>query len=369
MEIVAVLVVLVVIVAVECRIYSTLVLKNVEYHLYLSKKEAFEGETIEIIEEVINKKLLPVPWLKSEISTSRWLEFSSSKVNEISDSRFVPSVFVLKPFQKCIRKRKVKCLKRGVFQLNDTVILGSDIFGFVSQTKRVSVNGSLVVLPSPFGIKLGEMSKREYYGELTVRRFMCEDPFVVSGVRESTGREPMSKIHWNSTARNGRLMVFNNEYTTTNRVLIVMNMCKSDEGGIRPLMSAELETYIKATAFLLDYYSVNGVSAAFAANGSGDNGIFIPLGGGREFFTGILRRLALVENTCALTVSEMLENLGTEEYTDIIFFTNYVNSEMAEFAAEMSFSGIEVGFYCNDDSNRGVETVRIGRVSLEKYGA
>lgn len=364
MEIIAVLVVLSLIVFVEYGLYKARALKNVEYHLYLSKDEAFEGETIEIIEEVVNKKLLPVPWLKSEISTSRWLEFSSSKVSEISDSRFVPSIFALRPYQKCTRTRKVKCLKRGFFRLSDTVILASDIFGFVSQTKRVPVDACITVLPSPYGVRLGEMSRREYFGELIVRRFMCEDPFVISGVRESMGREPMSKIHWNSTARNGKLMVFNNEYTTTNRVLVAINMGKSSEGKLRPLMMSELETYIKGTAYLLDYFQRSGISAAFAANGSDENGVFAPLGSGREYFTGILRKLALLENTCCFDVNTLLENTRLDDYTDIVVFSSYISDDMLLFAKRARQDGKNLWFYCNDDRESSFESVRIGRVSL-----
>lgn len=365
MEIIAVIIVLSVIILIEYKIYDKLVLRNIEYRLYISKSEVFEGETVEIVEEVVNKKRLPVPWLKSEICTSRWLEFPSSKVSEISDSRFVPSVFALKPYQKCTRTRKVRCLKRGIFRLSDTSIVASDIFGFVQKSMKVSVSGVLTVLPSPHGVQMGDLSRREYFGELAVRRFVCEDPFVISGVRESTGREPMNKVHWNSTARNNKLMVFNNEYTTTNRTLIVINMGKSSEGRLRPILNSELETYIKATAFLLDVFSQNGSSAAFAANGSEENGIFVPLGSTNEYFHGILRRLSAIENTCSFDICTLFENIRAEEYTDIVIFSNYVSDELAELAGRINYEGVNVYFYSNDDKDIGVQTVPIGRVNIE----
>ena len=56
-------------------IYKNLGLKNVTYKLTISRNEAFENDEIEVIEEIENNKWLPLPWMRSEISCSRWLSF------------------------------------------------------------------------------------------------------------------------------------------------------------------------------------------------------------------------------------------------------------------------------------------------------
>ena len=49
-------------------LYAKLGLKDVSYKLSISTPEAFEGEEIEITEEITNDKWLPLPWIRTEIS-------------------------------------------------------------------------------------------------------------------------------------------------------------------------------------------------------------------------------------------------------------------------------------------------------------
>ena len=186
-----------------------LVLKNVTYTARFSTSEAMEGETIEIIEEIVNDKGLPVPWVKTELSTSRWLEFAGTQAARASDTRFVPSVFSLRPRQKCTRTRKVVAQKRGNFKLESVSIVATDVLGLVAVSRALQINENIRILPAPYELQQGDLSQEELFGEITARRFICDDPFLISGSREYTGREPMNRIHWNSTARSAQLMVFN----------------------------------------------------------------------------------------------------------------------------------------------------------------
>ena len=70
MEIIAILIIVGIALVVEQQIFVRLVLKNVTYTARFSTSEAMEGETLEIIEEIVNDKGLPVPWVKTELSTS-----------------------------------------------------------------------------------------------------------------------------------------------------------------------------------------------------------------------------------------------------------------------------------------------------------
>ena len=95
MEILAILIIVGVVIVVERHIFMKLVLRNLTYTVRFSTSEAMEGDTFEIIEEIVNDKRLPVPWVKTELCTSRWLEFAGTQASRASDTRFVPSVFSL----------------------------------------------------------------------------------------------------------------------------------------------------------------------------------------------------------------------------------------------------------------------------------
>ncbi len=360
MELIAILLIVGAVVFAEQLLYRKTVLKNVEYTVAFNTDEAFEGEEIEIVEEVVNNKWLPVPWLKTELSTSRWLEFTGSAAARGSDARFVPSVFALKPYQKCTRTRKAVALKRGNFTLESTSLIGGDLLGLASVSRSVKTGQSIRILPSPYEVGEGELSSEELAGEILTRRFICDDPFLKSGSREYTGREPMNRVHWSSTAKQGRLMVFNNDFTTENRVLIMMNMQKTGNGDPRPPVIADTETMIKAAAFLIDMYATRKISVSFATNGSGkilENG-----GASEEDYLGILRTLSEIENECDTHFTDFCGCIDFEEITDIAVITPYIDERMLDFARAQKRLGRNVFFYCNDEADCGHEVIHLGRI-------
>jgi len=360
MELIVILIIVGAVVFGEQLLYRKMALKGVEYTVDFNVKEVFEGDTIEIVEEISNNKWLPVPWLKTELSTSRWLEFTGSAAARGSDARFVPSVFALKPYQKCTRTRKAVALKRGVFTLESTSLIGGDLLGLASVSRSIKTDKTIRVLPSPYEVTEGELSRKELYGEIVTRRFICEDPFLTSGAREYTGREPMNRIHWNSTAQQGRLMVFNNEFSTRNRALIMLNLQKTGEGDPRPPVIADTETMIKAAAFLLEMYSREKISVSFATNGSG---VVLNDGGTtEEDYLSILRTLSEIENTCELDFGNFFGRIDFTDITDIIIITPYADREMLRLSEKERLKGRNIIFYCNGEISPDIQNYRVGRI-------
>lgn len=365
MEIVAILIIVGLALIIEQRVYIKLALKNVTYTARFSTSEAMEGDTLEIIEEIVNDKGLPVPWIKTELCTSRWLEFSGTQASRASDTRFVPSVFSLRPRQKCTRTRKVKACKRGNFDLESVSIVASDLLGLVTVSRALKINERIRILPAPYEIKESPLSQEEFYGETTARRFICDDPFLISGSREYTGREPMNRIHWSSTARASRLMVYNNDYTTENRAAVIMNMQRNSIGEPHPLLIGDTETYIKAAAFIFE--SLAAVKAEFDFHTNGSRVIHEKGGTEKEDHIRLLRVLADLENECDTPFDIFLENAERSgdyfsDRTDIIIITAYIDDIMTDFASLMRRRGKNVVFYCNDDSADDPRILRIGRV-------
>jgi hypothetical protein len=93
MEIFTLFVVIIIAYFGQSLLFQSMVFKNLEYSCEFSTKSAIEGDTIFLVETVQNRKFLPVPWLKADIHSSRWLDFAetSSVVNQ--DSRRVTSCF------------------------------------------------------------------------------------------------------------------------------------------------------------------------------------------------------------------------------------------------------------------------------------
>lgn len=333
MEIIVIVLVIVVLLAAETISFRLLSRNSVSYDIHLGSSVAYEGETVEIIEEIRNLKFLPLPWLKTEICTERWLEFAGTTFEKTSEIRFVPSIFSLRPYQKCRRVWTARCVKRGSFSLSTASVIMSDLFGLVNVSLEARCEAELTVLPAPLAAGEVFFSDRELYGEKIIRRFICEDMSSVSGIREYTGLEPMRSISWKGSARENRLMVCKYDYTTSNRVLIVLNTLKNDIGST-PARLREGETLIKAAALVLEEINERSDSVDFISNLTGT-----PLYHGKS---DILTALAELEFGEGEDLPRFLASLADESYTDIVLLTSAYGERAADAVDLLRSKGVFV---------------------------
>ena len=119
-------------------------------------------------------------------------------------------------------------------------------------------------------------------GDISVRRFIIDDPTVILGYREYTGREPMKQISWTQTAKAGKLMVRQNDFTTDQVAVVMVNMYSAK----RPL----LEECLKLVRTVCEQLEEKKIPYELMSNG---DLLSIPEGIGREHLFFILRRIGL----------------------------------------------------------------------------
>ncbi len=339
-------VILAAVLAAQYLIYSRLGLKNVTYKLTIGQSEAFEDEEIEIIEEIENAKALPLPWIRTEINCSRWLSFYGQQVQRDAQKGFVSSIFMLKGYQKCRRVWRVKCEKRGIFTVEDVTVSVSDLFGLTRPSVMLKMSETIRVLPSPANMEAENLSSEAYIGALAVKRFVLPDPFVISGAREYTGREPMNRIHWQQTARTGSLMVYNNEYTTERSVLVILDLQRNPLSETQRLTVSTMETQIKGAAYMLDHCYKTRTAVALTANSAEP---FVPESGeGYEHTIDLLRQLAELKNNCGCHIESFVEGLDFSEYTDIVFISSFVTERLCEHFSRLQERGKSIVVFSTD---------------------
>ncbi len=323
-------------------LYSVNGFKKLSYKLTISVAEAFEGDEIEIVEEIDNAKLLPLPWIRTEISCSRWLSFSGQRVvpDEKNEQRgLISGVFMLKGRQRCRRVWKVRCEKRGVHGIDSVTVSLSDLFGLAKPVSVFHINASVRVLPLPADIDAGEMSGDDFIGDIRVERFVLPDPFVISGAREYTGREPMNRIHWAQTARMGRPMVYNNEFTTERRALIVLNMQRGAMSTVQRLSVPVLEAQIKAAAYAAEIFGQMRAEYSLISNTAGER-LVVQAGEGYEHMMKTLRSLAEIKNGCGEHLDDLLSGLDLYGVTDVIFISAFMTERLFETMERLSENGV-----------------------------
>ncbi|MDR1754051.1 MAG: DUF58 domain-containing protein [Eubacterium sp.] len=345
MVIFAVLAIFTFIIFLQSKIYERSALKGLEYSIRVSAHEVFEGDEIEIIESVSNLKTFPIPWIKIELAVSRWLEFSGTEPDVISGLRFVPSIFMLWGHRRCTRAWKVRCLKRGVYRLDDIRLYSSDFFGLCSSSTLISANEEIVVLPIPCEQLIFSFHNDLLWGITPVLRFIADDPFSISGVREYRD-EPISRIHWPSTAKTGEIVVYNTEYTTHNHILYLINFQFSEFGELAPAADSFIESSIKAVVWFLEKAKSAGIETTIITNSANDSF----RASGKRYMSD-LSYLARLKNECSESFSSMMENLDISPYTDILVFTSFISKNIADaakrYCAKRDIGVKNLMFYCN----------------------
>ena len=121
-------------------------------------------------------------------------------------------------------KIRISLKKRGYYELGRVYIETGDFLGLKSEV--ISRNPALK-LTCTARYREDDSVFRDFggiMGDVSVRRFIHDDPTLTVGYREYTGREPMKMISWNQTAKTGRLMVRVNDYTADSDIAVLVNM-------------------------------------------------------------------------------------------------------------------------------------------------
>ena len=144
----------------------------------------------------------------------------------VTDSFSGPRVdyhFYLLPRRRFSGKLRLSLKKRGVIDLGKCYLETGDLLGLQSAVStreigvRVICTASCVPLDAP-------KTLGGFLGNVSVRRFIHEDPSMLIGYRDYTGREPMKQISWFQTAKAGQLTVRVYDHTVDRNVTLLVNM-------------------------------------------------------------------------------------------------------------------------------------------------
>lgn len=293
-------------------VYQRFALKKVSYTRYFSSKTAYEGEQIEMVEEIVNGKLLPLPWLRLESSISRGLEFGNQDNLAISSGEIYQnhvSLFYLRSYRQIKRRHLVRCERRGIFRLDTATMTTGDLFGLSRKTHTYPLQLELLVYPGMIDPDLLPLPVHSWLGELPVKRWIVEDPFLTAGTREYSSGDSLACINWKATARSGVMQVHRKDYTADSRLIICLNVENSDSMWRAVTDADRIELGIRYAATVADYAISHGVETGLLCNGrlegtGARDPVIQELMGSVEDMFGLLARLNLDRT---LPMSRILE--------------------------------------------------------------
>lgn len=201
-------------------------LDGIEYDCRLSKSIVETDEELELITTVTNRKMRFVPFLRLAENVPDTFTCSAEvEVASITERRgTLRSSVYLMPRQRLIRRTKFYLPQRGRHLFLGAELGGGDFLGFSERSERTDRMCEVVVLPKPIDPNVISALPGGLMGDLSVNRFIHEDPMLTLGFREYTGREPMKLISWTQSARMGELMVKNLDHTMDRSATVLLNV-------------------------------------------------------------------------------------------------------------------------------------------------
>jgi len=118
--------------------------------------------------------------------------------------------------------------KRGKKDISRVVLISRDPLRFFSHTATYSAVESVLVLPRVLNLDSFPLRLRELLPGKRSDFQLMEDPVDFKGIKEYE-REPLNRIHWNASARLGKLMSKEFGYTAVSKTLLYLDLNLSKE--------------------------------------------------------------------------------------------------------------------------------------------
>lgn len=330
--------------ALQALVFNVFGLKSVRYRRYFSAPAVYEGQHVNMVEEISNAKLLPVPWLKVEARMSRFLQFRRQENLAIADDTYHRSVFSMGPWRKITRTHSVSCLRRGCYSIDSVAVSCGDLLGLGSKSVTLKNPMELIVYPRILDFSALQVPSRRWQGEVVVRRFIEPDPFLINGIRPFLYGDTLKDVHWAATARTGALKVKTRDYTASPRLMIVVNIQLSEDqwSELNEEESLKIEESIALAATYAEWAAKNGVETGFLCNGRysimDDSAVEAPMGGGQihlEEMLGAMARLKIIRRRSFYQyLDDEVISRGISG-TDMLIISHYWSPRLEERAGRL----------------------------------
>lgn len=311
-------------------------LKNLKYRQNFSKTIVEIGEEFYVESIVENNKILPVTFLQINEEYPNIIEYiNKASITKKAEAVIHTITMIILPFQRVKRKYMIMANKRGRYLCKNASLVIGDILGLKVFNETFSFLHEIVVLPKKAILKEEIVPYGDYNGDVSVKRWIIEDPILTVGIREYTGYEPQKTIHWPSSLKSGRIMVKKFDYTTDNRAMLILNV-ETHKPFWLNIEGENIEKCISIARAAVEELEESGIPYGFMSNGQimGEfrDEVIMP-GWGTAHYNNILEGLGRLDHSITHQFEDMAEGLITNNvrYGTYIMITAYVLNEYIEY--------------------------------------
>ena len=277
-------------------------LRNLYVRFSIDTKLSEPGEIITLRYTVRNSGIFPILYagLSLRLDTAFSPEEDDDFMQKHAVSDFAGTLishnFYLAPKRQFSGKLRFSVRQRGVYDLGRYYLEFGDFLGLKPRVLteetgiRIICTAASCETPSIRALG-GEL------GAVSVRRFLYDDPTMILGYRDYSGREPLKQISWNQSAKVGRLIVRQHDFTTDRAAVVVVN--------IDPTSRRLMEHCLSMTSSVCKFLEQEQIPYAMLSNGDLQS-LTEGLGASHLFF--IQRRIGLSRHTGYTGFASVIED-------------------------------------------------------------
>lgn len=300
----------IVIVAVVCigalQLYwSKVSQENVKAYRNCDMKLAGPDEKIMFTSIIRNHLFLPVMYanyFESYPMEADVVIEKGQKQGQVSRTSFYQNVqyrMYMMPHSIFHGRVAVSFKKRGVYNVDKYYVETGDVLGFKTNVTSREHENQIVVMPRCCKDDIVIQALGGFLGDISVRRFILEDPVLTIGFRDYTGHEPMKNISWVQTARNSQLMVKQFDHTVDANVGVVLLYEEL-------LDKDSMEDCLEITRLVCEKLEERHIPYAFYSNG---DVIEVEEGLGRGHLHTIMRGLGATHTFVYCAMEEVIDKI------------------------------------------------------------
>jgi uncharacterized protein (DUF58 family) len=271
-------------------------LTGVEYERRLGATRAAWGDDVWLSARVTNRKLLPLTWLQVEdrVPARLTIERATVVYGDRQTVASLTSLLAMLPYEQVVRRYRVRCRQRGLFEFGPCRIESGDLLGRSRRATHDNRVDRLIVYPKLLELVVPPPRSRRMVGRVAADRIIVTDPSRTIGVRQYQPGDPLRHVEWRASARSRELLVRVFEPTTDLALAVFLDFVVPGFANTN-LFPDELEFAISVTASLARWALDRRYRVGLVANGTGQgkDGIRVPIGDGPGQLRRILEPLAV----------------------------------------------------------------------------
>ncbi|MDE5863835.1 MAG: DUF58 domain-containing protein [Lachnospiraceae bacterium] len=327
--------------------------ENLTVSISYSKTYADVGDTIELLEQIENRKPLPLPILYVKFCSSITFQYEAAENVSLSDHYYRNDIFSVLGNQQITRTQTFRTTKRGCYIIDSINLVSSDLFMRNRYAAVADNHAVLYVYPKQLTDRQSLSLTSSIIGNVT-RRTLYEDPLSFRGIRDYTSQDSMRYINWKATAKNQQLMVNTYFDTQNSEVILLLNVDTQTIKRSEPLQ----EYLICIAATLLRQFTRLGLASRLAVNladSNTDRPVISDLGIGQEHLQKLLQILALLnlseEPMDFLSFFDGSNSLFShrENSTAYVIISNYRRDDLLMQYRSKKQSGYQLHFICPEE--------------------